>query len=350
MPSRRFQEPYPTRPYRRGVCYDVGHSFGGSSTRPELDPSVVHRELEIIRRDLHCNCVRICGTDLARIRLAAAQALSLGLEAWLCPELFGCGEAATLGCIISAARIAEALRRQWPGRVVLSVGTELSWFMTGILTSSSFADRITGPGFWQQFHGTDAAARLNGFLARAAEAARDTFSGLVTYAAAPAEPVDWTVFDLVCLDVYRDAVNRKIISDLLEPAFAYGKDVVISEVGCCTYRGAEDYGGLGWQIIDYSISPPELNGDYVRDEAMQASELTDMLGLLEGCGVHGIFVMTFVSPTLIHTTDSRTDLDMASFSLVKSYRDGAGASYPGLGWEPKQAFGAVAEYFAPRTS
>ena len=345
-----MNETRPTRPYRRGVCYDVGHSFGGSSTRPELDPSVVHRELEIIRRDLHCNCVRICGTDLDRISLAAAEALSLGLEAWLCPELFGSGEAATLGCVRNAARTAEALRRQWPGRVVLSVGTELPWFMTGILTASSVTDRMTAPGCWEQFHGTDAAARLNGFLARAAEAARDAFGGLVTYAAAPVEPVDWNMFDLVCLDVYRDAVNGKIIGDLLEPAFAHGKDVVISGVGCCTYRGAADYGGMGWQIIDFSARPPRLNGDYVRDEAMQASELTEVLGLLEGCGVHGIFVMTFVSPTLIHSANPRTDLDMASFSLVKSYQDRTGASYPDLHWEPKQAFGAVAEYFAPRTS
>lgn len=58
----------PTRPRMRlrGVCYDVGRVFGGPSTRPVFDPRVVHRELEIIRHDLHCNAVRICGTDTDR--------------------------------------------------------------------------------------------------------------------------------------------------------------------------------------------------------------------------------------------------------------------------------------------
>jgi hypothetical protein len=320
----------PPRPHRRGVCYDVGRSFGGPSTRPELDPGVVQRELEIIRQDLHCNAVRICGTDLARIRVAGAQALSLGLEAWLCPELFEHDQATTLLYITEAARTAEDLRRQWPGRVVLSIGTELSWFMQGILEGGTFTDRIAAPTFREQIRGTHVTATLNAFLARAAEAARCTFGELVTYAAAPAEPVDWSLFDVVCIDIYRDAVNRDSFGDLLEPAFAHGKDVVISEVGCCTYTGAQDDGGIGWAIIDYSANPPEIDGDYVRDEGLQASELTEMLKLLECRGVNGIFVMTFVSPTLIHTPDPRTDLDMASFSIVKSYQNRRGATYPDL--------------------
>jgi hypothetical protein len=297
----------PPRPHRRGVCYDVGRSFRGGSTRPELDPSVVQRELEIIRKDLHCNAVSICGTNLARIRVAGAQALSLGLEAWLCPELFEHDQA-------------------------------------------TFTDRIAAPTFREQIRGTHVTATLNAFLARAAEAARSTFGGLVTYAAAPTEPVDWSLFDVVCIDICRDAVNRDSFGELLEPAFAYRKDVVISEVGCCTYSGAQDDGGMGWAIIDYSASPPEIDGDYVRDEGLQASELTEMLKLLECRGVTGIFVMTFVSPTLIHTPDPRTDLDMASFSIVKSYQNRRGATYPDLRWEPKQAFCTVAEYFAQRTS
>lgn len=336
----------PARPYRRGVCYDVGRSLGGASTRPELDSGVVHRELEIIRRDLHCNSVRICGTDLARIRLVAAQALSLGLEAWLCPELLEHDQAATLRFITSAAHTAEDLRLQWPGRVVLSVGTELSWFMKGILKGRSLTDRRAAPGFCERSRGTDATVKLNRFLARAAKAVRRVFGGLVTYAADPAEPVDWSVFDVICLDIYRDAGDRENIGALLESAFAHGKDVVISEVGCRAYRGPQDDGGPGRATIDYSASPPELRGDYVRDEARQARELARVLRLLESRGVNGIFVMTFVSPTLVHTRDPRTDLDMASYSIVKSYPSRSGSTYPGLQWDPKLAFRAVAEYFA----
>jgi hypothetical protein len=35
-------------------------------------------------------------------------------------------------------------------------------------------------------------------------------------------------------------------------------------------------------------------------------------------------------------------------SLVKLLKDGRSAAYPGLSWEPKQAFRAVADYYAER--
>jgi hypothetical protein len=35
---------------------------------------------------------------------------------------------------------------------------------------------------------------------------------------------------------------------------------------------------------------------------------------------------------------------MASYSLVKSYADRTGATYPDLPWEPKASFAAVAGY------
>src|ERR1700752_975889 len=46
---------------RKGVCYDVGRVMMGGNWRPKLDPKTVHRELGIIKNDLHCNAVRICG-------------------------------------------------------------------------------------------------------------------------------------------------------------------------------------------------------------------------------------------------------------------------------------------------
>jgi hypothetical protein len=49
--------------------------------------------------------------------------------------------------------------------------------------------------------------------------------------------------------------------------------VVITEFGCCSYRGAADAGGMDWATSS-STSPStarglELNGEYVRDEAEQ---------------------------------------------------------------------------------
>ena len=69
---------------RKGVCYDVGRAMGGN-WRPIFDPKIVHRELEIIKNDLHCNAVRICGLDINRLMKASEDALQQGLEVWLSP-------------------------------------------------------------------------------------------------------------------------------------------------------------------------------------------------------------------------------------------------------------------------
>jgi hypothetical protein len=37
---------------------------------------------------------------------------------------------------------------------------------------------------------------------------------------------------------------------------------------------------------------------------------------------------------------------MTSTALVKTYERGHGTTYPGLPWEPKQAFDAVASFYA----
>jgi hypothetical protein len=56
------------------VCYDVGRVMKGGNWRPKFDPKIIHRELEIIKRDLHCNAVRICGLDIDRLLAASKDA------------------------------------------------------------------------------------------------------------------------------------------------------------------------------------------------------------------------------------------------------------------------------------
>jgi len=97
----------------RGVVYDVGTVYSGAgwrvNTRRELDLGTAHRELEIIRHDLHCNAVRIRGRDVGRLIAVAGDALRQGFEVWLSPELFGKKEGRTLGYAwLSAGRPARA--------------------------------------------------------------------------------------------------------------------------------------------------------------------------------------------------------------------------------------------------
>jgi hypothetical protein len=231
---------------------------------------------------------------------------------------------------------------------VFSVGSELTLFMQGIVEGNNFMERMGHPAFWEHIKAGVHNKPLNAFLARANEAVRQAFRGNVTYISVPLETVDWSLFDFVGVDMYREARIKDSYGDLIKRCFVHNKPVIIGEFGCCTYQGAEDAGGMGWAIVDFNnvLSRLQLKGEYVRDEGVQARELTDVLSILDGVGVDGAFVFTFVSPTFPYNEDPRRDLDMASYSLVKSYVDKHGTTYPDMPWEPKESFKAVADYFA----
>ncbi|MGD0171904.1 MAG: hypothetical protein ABSB81_07250 [Halobacteriota archaeon] len=116
--------------------------------------------------------------------------------------------------------------------------------------------------------------------------------------------------------------------------------------------------GIGLGVVDYKtqflrrrpllgrLVRPRLNGEYVRDEALQARELIETLGILDAIGVDGAFVFTFISLINPYNDNPRYDLDKASTSLVKSCGGGKpGTTYPDMPWEPKESFRAVAEYY-----
>jgi hypothetical protein len=72
----------------KGVCYDVGRVMIGADWRPNFNQRTMHRELGIIKNDLHCNAVRICGLDIDRLIITSEDALTQGLEVWLSPEMW----------------------------------------------------------------------------------------------------------------------------------------------------------------------------------------------------------------------------------------------------------------------
>jgi hypothetical protein len=357
---------------RRGVCYDVGRVMWGQDWRPEFSAAEARRELEIIGTDLHCNAVRICGQDLDRLTVAGRIALDQGLEVWFSPELWDHTPQDTLDYIAAAAGRAAELHQRRPSGVVFSIGSELTLFMAGILDGNSVFERLQHPSFWERVRSGAHNAPLNAFLTEANDRVRQVFAGSVTYASVPLETVDWSRFDFVSVDLYRDARIRDRFGDILGRYFTHGRPVAITEFGCCTYRGAADAGGRGFAILDISApgrdsTPPRLNGRYVRDEAEQARELTEMLSIFDAAGVDATFVMTFVAPLNPASDDPLYDLDMASYSLVKSFGGRLGplgtahpeapwdrhrhsTAYPGMPWEPKQSFAAVADFYATHTA
>jgi hypothetical protein len=332
---------------RKGINYDVGIEFHQNYiSRPTFEIEVIRRELGIIRNDLHCNSIRVSGTDVDRLISTAEEALKQGLEVWFSPHLHNKSQQETLAYTVQCATAAETLRKQWP-QLVFILGCELTLFMRGILPGNNFMERLGNPllSWWRLKIWGMHNKPLNTFLGEANQAVREVFHGQVTYASAPIEQVDWSLFDFVCLDYYRGRQNRDTYGQRLKRHFAHGKAVIITEVGLCAYQGAEDRGARGFMIVD-SKNQQQLNGDYRRDENLQARELVDMLAILERTGVDGAFVFTFAAPALTHSENPKFDLDMASYAIVKSYADRHGMTYADMTWEPKESFHAVADYYA----
>ena len=131
----------------KGVSYDVGRVMMGENWRPKFDLGIVKHELEIIQDDLHCNAVRICGLDINRLLIASEYALDLGLDVWFSPEMWDKSQDETLAYIAEASRAAELLREKFPGKLVFSVGSELTLFMKGIVQGDNIFERLNNPAF-----------------------------------------------------------------------------------------------------------------------------------------------------------------------------------------------------------
>lgn len=295
---------------------------------------------------------------MRRLAAVARHALELGLEAWYSPAVYEQDADATLRAYLRAAADAEAVRRGWPDGVVFVLGSELTLFMRGILPGRSVEERLRGPAARALLQAGQHNGALNAFLGRAVAAVRPVFGGPLTYASLIFEAVDWSRFDLVGVDHYREARIADRYVEMLAPLLATGKPVVVTEFGMRTYRGAERSGTLGFGVVDSRttflhqlplVGPLfrlRLDGAHIRDEALQARELAETLRILEAAGVDGAFVSSFVHPEAPFSEDPRYDIDMSGMSLVKTYARGRGTTYPDMPWEPKEAFRAVAAHYA----
>jgi hypothetical protein len=328
----------------RGMNYDVGTDSGLAPSRATWHADSARRDIRTIRDDLHCNAVGVHGTDVTRLTETSAYALERGLHVWLQPRLFDVSGEEVLAHLASVAGEAERLRRQYTN-VVLNVGVEMTLLNTGFVPGATIPERIAAFETLSASDWPPIMARLNDVLARALTLARDRFGGPLTYGAGPWEwaDIDWRGFDIIGLDHYMDRTNRADYVDPLRQFRGAGKPVVVLEFGCCTYEGAEDAGGMGWAIVD-DDNPGQLDGVYVRSEKTQADYIGHLLDLLHAERVSGAFVYQFVDPSLVHSSDARRDLDMASYGVVKvvSNDEQTGA----FQWQPKRAFRVLAERYA----
>jgi hypothetical protein len=330
-----------------GIGYDTGFSFDGTTRRP-FDHEIVKRELQIIRDDLHCTAVRLFGNDLDRLDFAASHAAGLGLEVWYSPFTYQLSPEQMLEFLADAAERAERIRQQ-PAEVVFVTGAELSLFNSGFLPGDTLEQRVgnlltPSPRTRELLAGLP--ARINDFLTQATDVVRRRFGGKITYASVPLEGVDWTPFDIVSVDAHRSKEVADIYQEGIRTLVAQPKPVAITEFGCTTHRGAADHGARSGEIVEYDgTTPVRLTGDYLRDEQEQATYLHELLDVFTTEGVDAAFACTFVCYGLPYRDDPRTDLDMASWGVVKVLENRNGDTYPDMPWEPKTAFTTLADYY-----
>jgi hypothetical protein len=335
------------------MTYDTGFIRNGEISRKRFDPGVVRRELAIIRDDLHCNAVQLIGGDPDRLELAAGYAVELGLEVWFSPYPLELSPGEILALFTDCAERAERLRRRG-AEVVFVAGVELSIMNQGFLPGDSVDERLglllSQPPDRRRERLAELSARVNDFLGKAVAAVRERFRGRITYAAIPVEQVDWTLFDIVSVELIRSAEVAGQFREGVRSLVAGGKPVAITGFGTGAYRGAGDRGGRFMEILEYDKdtgTPVRLDGEYVRDEAGQAAYLAELLEIFDAEGVDSAFVFLFALDSFPHRLDGdpRHDLDMASPGIVKMLEGRHGDTYPDMAWEPKAAFTTVAEHY-----
>ncbi|MDQ1045402.1 abortive phage infection protein [Streptomyces sp. V4I2] len=325
-----------------GVVYTVG---AGETPGTAFSTARMRADVRAIREDLHADTLDVTGDGVERLTATAAEAAERGLHVWLQPTLGDVPEGDILEHLAETGRFAERLRRQGAS-VDLSVGCEFWLFVPGIVPGENVLERIenlqNGTVDWELMQ-----RRLDRFTAKAAKVGRSVFRGRLSYAAGQDDRVDWNLFDIVGIDYYSYFRDRSAYVRELKKYLRWGKPLAITEFGTCTYVGAPEAGGMGWSIVDYEKDPPEIKGDLVRSERVQAAYLTDLLDVFESVGLYAAMAFEFVTADAPHRPDEpRYDLDLASYSITKSIKDRPDDPSSGWHWERKEAFHALARRYA----
>lgn len=323
----------------KGIAYDTGFVRHGEISLEEFDLREVRRDLTAIRDDLHCNAVHLVGGDPERLERAAEIAAGLGLEIWFSPYPLELAPPEILDLFADCARRAERVRLGG-AEIVFVTGVELSVMATGFLPGDDVMQRVgrllEDPGRMRE-----AGAKLNAFLAEAAGVVRRHFHGKLTYACIPFENPDWTLFDVRSFELIRSAEVADVYAESIRNVVAQGMPVAITGFGTAAWRGSGAVAPRSMEIVEHDETgrAVRVKDGYVRDEEEQATYLREVLETFEAEGVDAAFVYMFALASHPHRPgEPERDLDMAGPGIVKVHDDGT--------WEPKAAFGAVAEVYA----
>lgn len=334
----------------RGVVYDVGLMYNGTTLSvPHFNPAQVAYDMDVIARILRCNAVRIEGEDIDRLTQAARMAHAQGLKVYFNPWKMQADAQKVAAYMARAAEAAEKLRNEGIDLVFVA-GCEYTLFCKGAFPGDTFDKRMqwlltlftrTGSGEAALAELQRRCDDLNRILADICTAVRKHYTGPLAYSAGTWETVDWSLFDIVGIDYYRRGESDADYKAGVERYRAYGKPVVVMEVGCCAYEGASPRGGEAFAIFQ----GVDADGNAIyeggvkprRSEDEQADYVEAQVTLLDEAAADGVFIYVFSYPIYPYS-QTGIDYDMVSYALVKSFPEGSPQSRMMPAWEPKQAF------------
>ncbi|MBI4362581.1 MAG: hypothetical protein HY558_05345 [Euryarchaeota archaeon] len=309
-----------------GISFDTGLTYIAGppgrrwATHRPHTPRTLKRDMEFLRR-AGAQGVRIHGEHALPLLRASQAALRAGLQAWLSPRYIGRPAREALAHVEALAAEAAPLHEAYPGRVVLMVANELTqdsaeWYRGDYEQRALALSRDILLGAHPRRTRT-----LNPWLSRLAAAARRNFRGPVTYAAPFWEPVDWTPFDIVSLNLYQDALSRWGYAGRLRrmrqqvrlrrpsaPSFGMrqtGKPLHVTEFGCARFMGASLLGGAAWR--HFRLAP--------RRPGEQAGSVEWQWREIKRAGADGAFAFVY-EMARCYPGDADGKDDRASYGLV----------------------------------
>ncbi len=341
----------------RGVVYDVGLQFNpGSYSVETFNYNLVKYDISVIANELHANMIRIEGEDISRLVSATEIAHAAGLKVFFNPWKMGANAEETTSYMKEAAIAAEKLRQAGIDLVFVA-GCEYSLFSRDVFQGETLNERIAY--LIKNVSNTDypqgknpellaAYKKLNSILTDICKGVRSQFKGSVTYASGTWEDIDWSLFDIIGVDYYRNGEPEEQYVEGLK-RYNMSKPLYVMEVGSCAYEGAAVRGAGGFAIL--KGSNPDGTGIYeggkipIRSEKEQADYIETQINILNKANVEGVFIYVFSFPIMPYSEEKGKDMDMTSFSLVKSFPKHDSRSKKIPNWEAKEAYYRLATIY-----
>lgn len=334
----------------RGVVYDVGLQYNsGEYSVENFNADLVRYDMKVIADSLHCNAVRIEGEDISRLEQASLLAAEVGLKVFFNPWWMNADADQVATYMIRAAKTEEQLRKRGVD-ITFVTGCEFSLFNNGIIEGKNIGERIASLMKLQELQDKPAELKkatdmitteLNTALGKIVKGIRKHFNGAVTYSAGTWEQVDWSMFDIIGVDYYRDRQSDEEYLAGIKEYLRYGKPVWVMEVGCCTFEGASKLGGGGFTVlhgVDENGCGIYAGGSApARSEKEQADYDEQQIRLLSDSGIDGLFIFVFSFPIAPYR-EIGLDYDLTAYPIVKSFPKDDPRSRQMPPWQPKEAF------------